>query len=78
MGMPWLVIMRMTVFQPSSVYPDPVRAPMAWQVLHLASTKAFPGCAPSCCAQAERVEQSKADIANALGTLQGLMAAPLP
>src|SRR5438105_5310073 len=34
--------MRMTVFQPSSVYPVPTRADSGWQVLHCASTSALP------------------------------------
>jgi len=37
-----LVIMRMTVFHPAASYPEPVRAVRGWQLLHWASTMAFP------------------------------------
>src|SRR5258706_309912 len=39
-GGPWLVIMRMTVFQPVGVYPPPARN--AWQLVHCATTISFP------------------------------------
>src|SRR2546425_5634456 len=53
--------MRMTVFQSSGVYPEPVRAVRAWQLLHWASTSAFPlASGMSCWAQAGSTEQRRA------------------
>src|SRR2546426_5536695 len=58
---PWLIIMRMTVFQSSGVYPEPVRAVRAWQLLHWASTSAFPlASGISFWAQAGSTEQRRA------------------
>src|SRR5439155_49754 len=49
--------MRMTVFQSSGVYPEPVRAFRAWQLLHWASTIALPfPSGVSFCAQAGSAE----------------------
>src|SRR6267143_995396 len=53
--------MRMTVFQSSGVYPAPVRAVRAWQLLHCASTSAFPlASSMSFWAQAGSTEQIRA------------------
>src|SRR6267378_3211097 len=58
---PWFIIMRMTVFQSSGVYPEPVRAVRAWQLLHWASTSAFPlASGMSFWAQAGSAEQRRA------------------
>src|SRR5438876_662636 len=58
---PWFIIMRMTVFQSSGVYPEPVRAVRAWQLLHWASTSAFPlASGMSFWAQAGSTEQRRA------------------
>src|SRR5205809_6356337 len=58
---PWFIIMRVAVFQSSGVYPEPVRAVRAWQLLHWASTSAFPlASGMSFWAQAGITEQTRA------------------
>src|SRR5437016_4332349 len=43
--------MRMTVRQPSGVYPPPMREKNEWQLLHCAATSSLPGPSGSSCAE---------------------------
>src|SRR5262245_45728925 len=64
MPTPWFVIMRITVFQPSGVYPEPVRAVSGWQLLHFASTNGFPLSSTEFWPQAGHAEHSRTATAS--------------
>src|SRR5262249_55869123 len=65
-----LSIMRITVRQPSEVYPTFNRL-MSWQAPHRLTTACLPGPSgksdPGCCARAGKVEQSRAAADTAKG-----------